>query len=101
MLKVVNQSQTQTYLIEAFWLEQDKETHFYHMKAIARLNVSDKEWVDLGTYNYYRQAIEVFAQMDYNDNDLMYYRTNAKVFVMPGNITDERELDILFPVHPF
>ena len=99
MLKVINQQQSNTYLIEWFHLKELEDG--WHMIASARLNLSDTELVDLGTYKYYRQAIEVFAQMDYESNDLIYYRTHSKVYQMPENILDERELNILYPVNPF
>ena len=99
MLKVTNQEQTDTYLIEFFYLKEQEDG--WHMIGSARINLSEQELVDLGTYKYYRQAIEVFAIMDYNANDLMYYRTQNKCYTMPENILDERELNILYPVSPF
>lgn len=101
MLTVTTQDQTTTYQIEYFHLEHDEEHNVYQMIGLARLNVSETQLVLLGIYNFYRQAIEVFGQMDYCDNDLMYYRTHKKIFVMPENITDERELNIIYPISPF
>ena len=99
MIKVTNQSQTDTYLIEYYYLKQLEDG--WHMIAMARYNLDEMGLVDLGTYKYYRQAIEVFATLDYNANDLMYYRTQEKIYVMPENILDERELNILYPISPF
>lgn len=99
MIKVVDQSQTNTYLIEYYHLDEREDG--WHMIALARYNLEETGLVDLGTYKYYRQAIEVFAQLDYNANDLMYYRTQEKIFYMPENILDEKELNILYPISPF
>lgn len=101
MLTVITQDQTAQYEIEYFYLKHDEEYNVYKMIGRARFNLTDTDLVLLGIYNFYRQAIEVFATMDYNANDLMYYRTQKKIYQMPPNITDERELNILYPISPF
>ena len=51
----------------------------------------DNKLVLLGYYKFYRQAIDVFAQMDYKENDLMYFKKTRKDFIMPECIYDEDE----------
>lgn len=88
MIFVVTQDRKNAYLIRYFHLNKDEETGVYEM-----VGFDDKthNLVSLGIYNFYKQAIDVFAKMDYEDNDIMYYKPNNKLFEMPYNITDERE----------
>lgn len=88
MLNVIDQSGNNIYRIRYFYLKEDKENECYHMIGS---DDETKELVNLGDYKFYKQAIDVFAKMDYQDNDLMYYKTNKKIYTMPANITDERE----------
>lgn len=87
MLLVTTQDQTKTYLIEYFHLNK-LEDETYEMIGMARLNVSDTELVHLGYYKFYKQAISVFGEMDYKDNDLMYFKKTKHVYIMPENILD-------------
>lgn len=96
MFTVTNQAQTETYDICYFHLQYDEDNKVYHMIGLARLNLTETELVDLGVYNFYKQAIDVFARMDYQCNDLIYYKRNNKIFVMPENITDEREIKFIY-----
>lgn len=93
MLNVIDQNQTNCYRIRYYYLKEDKEHECYHM-----LGFDDKshDIINLGDYKYYRQAIDVFAQMDHNDNDLIYFQKNKKLFYMPANITDERECIFIY-----
>ncbi len=88
MINVIAQDKISKYRIRYFHLQKDEETGFYHMIGS---DAETHELVDLAVYNFYRQAIEVFAHLDYNDNDIMYYKTNKKIFQMPENITDPQE----------
>lgn len=93
MLTVIDQSQTNQYRIRYFYLNEDKEHECYHMIGF---DDDTHELVNLGDYKYYKQAIDVFASMDYQDNDLIYYKKNNKLFYMPENITDEQECLLIF-----
>ena len=90
MLLVTNQNQNQTYLIEYFHLNK-LEDNTYEMVGLARSDLTDIKLIHLAYYKFYRQAIEVFAQMDYKDNDLMYFKEGNKIFIMPANILTENE----------
>lgn len=90
MLLVTTQDQSQNYLIEYFHLDT-LENGTYEMVGLARLNLTETQLVHLGYYKFYKQAIDVFARMDYKDNDLMYFKEQKKYFVMPANILSERE----------
>lgn len=87
MLLVTTQNQKEQYLIEYFHLNL-LENKTFEMVGLARLNLTETKLVHLGYYKFYRQAIDVFAQMDYKDNDLMYFKEQKKIFVMPENILD-------------
>lgn len=100
MLLVVTQDESEKYLMEYFYLREDEE-HHWHMKGLARLDVEHTEAVDLGVYNFYRQAIDVFAQMDYYANDLLRFKSGNKIFYMPANIIDERELEAQYPIRRY
>ena len=88
MLFVTDQLELGVYRICYYHLEHDKEHNVWHMIGY---DETSKQLIDLGVYNFYRQAIDVFAQMDYKENDLMYFKKQQKFFIMPPNITDERE----------
>lgn len=93
MISIIAQDKVSKYLIRYFHLNQDPETGYYHLIGFDDVT---HELVDLGVFNFYRQAIEVFATVDYNDNDIMYYRTHKKVIQIPDNITDERECIFIY-----
>ena len=88
MLFVLDQAQLNVYRVRYYHLEFDNEFKVWHMIAF---DDTSERLVDLGVYNFYRQAIDVFAHMDYKENDLMYFKPQNKFFEMPPNITDERE----------
>ena len=88
MINVIAQDKVNVYRIRYFHLKKNELTGHYHMIGS---DADSHQLVDLGVYNFYKQAIETFALMDYQDNDIMYYKTDKKVFQMPDNITDERE----------
>lgn len=85
MLNVITQGQTACYRIRFFYLKHVED----HYDLIGS-NDETKELVKLAEYKYYKQAIDVFGLMDYQDNDLFYYKTDNKLFYLPENITDEQ-----------
>lgn len=89
MLVVTTQDGLNTYRLQYFHLNK-LENGTYEMVGLARLNLTDTELVHLGYYKFYRQAIDVFGQMDYKDNDLMYFKQFEPRFYMPENILSER-----------
>jgi len=93
MITVIAQNRVNKYRIRYFHLEKGSEDHWWHM-----IGFDDTTYnlVDLGVYKFYKQAIDVFANMDYQDNDIMYYKTNNKIFQMPENIIDERECIFIY-----
>lgn len=86
MILVINQSQSKKYLIDYFHLRHDKNYNIYFMIGLARLNLTETKLVTLAIYSTYEQAIKVFAEMDYLDNDLMYFKETKKIYYMPANI---------------
>lgn len=94
MILVVNQTQTEKYLIEYFHLFHDMNYNVYFMIGLARLNLTETKLVHLAIYSSYKQAIKVFADMNYMDNDLMYFKERKKIFYMPANIVDGQEMPI-------
>lgn len=94
MIYIVTQDQTEGYDIYYYHIKEDETYHFYSIVGLARLNLTKTKLVTLGLYSTYKQATEVFADIDYNDNDLMYYKTNKKIFYMPVNIVNGQECPI-------
>lgn len=88
MLFVREQSEENVYMICYYHLHYDKEHNVWLMIGY---DEKSKQLINLGVYNFYRQAIQVFAEMDYKENDLMYYKKTPKWYCMPPNITDEKE----------
>lgn len=91
MIKIITQDGTATYEIEYFHIEYNEETTMYDIIGRARFDLEQTALVVLGSYTFHRQALEVFATIDYNDNDLMYYRINQKELQLPEDITDPQE----------
>lgn len=85
MLKVTTQDNKNVYEIYYFHLNYLQDGTF-EMVGLARLNVTQTQYVHLAYYKYYRQAITVFAQMDMKATDLIYFRKNKRCYVMPENI---------------
>ena len=85
MLTVINQENTNQYRIRYYYLKWDSEISMYRMIGS---DADTHELVTLGIYRFYKQAIDVFARMDYKDNDLMYFKKTKKEFYMPENIID-------------
>lgn len=90
MINVIAQNGVDSWLVDWFKLQFNEETGWIDFIAMARLTVQQTEIVKLGSYKFYKQAIDVFARLDYQTNDLMYYRTQAKLFQMPEAIVDEQ-----------
>lgn len=91
MIKVISQGGDEAWLVDQFWIKPLGEGLGYAMQAIARPELEQIRFIDIGWYKFYRQALDVFAQLDYEQNDLMCYRKRARCFQMPEPILDERE----------
>lgn len=88
MIVVQNQEQTAKYLIRYYYLNYNEKESLYDFLGF---DDETKELVVLAKYNFYRQAIEVFADLDHKVNDLFYYKRKGKFYIMPENITDPQE----------
>lgn len=91
MIYILNQNKTNVYYIYSYYLKYNEEGECYELRGIARPSLKDIEFVILGVYKFYKQATEVFSKIDYENNDLMYYKKNKKYIELPENIIDERE----------
>lgn len=88
MIYVINQDQSAEYNIDYFHIREDKNYNICFIVGLARLNLKETKLVQLGMYSTYKQAIDTFAEIDYQDNDLFYYKTNKKIFYMPENMVN-------------
>ena len=89
MVKVISQNGI-PWLIEWFRLEENDETGWFDMIAMARLSVEQTQIVKIASYKFWKQAIVVFGKLDWQASDLMHYRSASKVFQMPEPIVDEQ-----------
>ena len=87
MLFVKTQDKKNDYLIYYFCINS-LENNTFEIVGLARFNLNETELVHLGYYKYYKQAITIFSEMDYKNNDLMYFKETKKVYIMPENIVD-------------
>lgn len=85
MVNVVDQTKENIYRIRYYHLKFDSDLNVYQLIGS---DADTKELVLLGVFNFYKQAIETFARIDYLDNDLFYFKDTKKVFEVPENITD-------------
>lgn len=83
MIFITTQDGTEQYLIEYFHIVEHPHYDYYPIVGLARLNLSQTKLVELGVYAKRKQAVQVFAAIDYNDNDLFYYKSSPKYFEMP------------------
>lgn len=91
MIKAISQNGTDIWVIDWFKIREAKAGEGFEIIGMARIDLEETEIVTLGWYRYWKQAIEVFGSMDYQSNDLMYYRTHSSVFQLPPAIVDEQE----------
>lgn len=97
MIQIITQNGQSEWRIEAFWIKEREDPALFEIVGLARINLSDTQIVSLGVYLYHSQAMDVFAQIDRLDNDLLYFRTqNKRIYWMPEAITDEREIMRLY-----
>lgn len=89
MIWITTQDRLNEYRIYYYHLNTLKDGT-YEMVGLARLNLTETKFVHLGYYKFYKQAIDVFAHIDYIDNDLTYFKENKKTYYMPENILSER-----------
>ena len=91
MVQVISQGGESAWLIEWFKLRESEAIEgWWEMIGMARISLEETQIVSLGSYKYWKQAIDVFARLDYEANDLMYYRQRQKLFQMPDAIVDEQ-----------
>ena len=91
MLIVTNQCQTETRRIYYYHLEENKWYGCYFMVGFDR---DTSEVVYLAAYSDYKQAINVFAEMRYLDNDLIYYRQHDPYYIMPENMINGQAIPV-------
>ena len=90
MINVITQNAQHQWRIEWFKLNHIPSTGWWEMIGMARIDLEHTDIVRLGSYKYYKQAIEVFASMDYIANDIMYYRSHSQLYQLPPAIIDEQ-----------
>lgn len=97
MLIVTNQSQTETHRIYYYHIVELKEYGCWMIVGLAKDTLKSNELVKLALYSDYKQAIQVFAEMDYKCNDLIYYKAHEPYYIMPENMINGQEAPIELP----
>lgn len=89
MAIVIDQSGENRWDIEWFKIEEDASLEApFSIVAMARIDLTRTEIVELGRYTFYKQAIETFAEIDKIASDIMFYRTHKKLYQLPPNVSD-------------